>query len=79
MKKLLVLSATLFLGYLLGSLAPAAQASIHVHAPIHAARIIGSDGTLENWTIEDSDGNELCSDPYAWTSTSTLECDTDSE
>ena len=39
-----------------------------------AARLVGSDGFLTGWDIT-KDGEEICSDPYVWTSTKEIECD----
>lgn len=39
-----------------------------------AAKMVGSDGYLVGWDIT-KDGEEICSDPYIWTSTREIECD----
>jgi hypothetical protein len=41
---------------------------------VFAARIVGADGHLSGWEVH-VDGEEVCSDPYIWTSTREIECD----
>lgn len=39
-----------------------------------AAKVVGDNGYLLGWSIT-KDGEEICSDPYVWTSTREIECD----
>lgn len=39
----------------------------------YAAIIMGSDGYLMGWSIM-VDGEEICSDPFIWTSIQEIEC-----
>lgn len=39
-----------------------------------AARMVGGDGHLSGWEVH-VDGEEVCSDPYIYTSTREIECD----
>jgi hypothetical protein len=42
-------------------------------ASVLAAKLVGSDGYLMGWEVT-LDGDEVCSDPYIWTSTREIEC-----
>jgi len=46
---------------------------------VPAARVVGENGYLIGWDIEDQNGNVLCSDPYVWTSTREIECEVQNE
>ena len=39
-----------------------------------AAVLAGDDGYLSGWTVM-KDGEEICSDPFVWTSINEIECD----
>lgn len=56
-------------GFILGA---ALFGSIGVYAG--AARIVGS-GTVDGVTVVSTDGDEICSSVYYWSSTKELECD----
>ncbi len=39
-----------------------------------AAQLVGDDGYLAGWSVTVG-GEEVCADPYVWTSTREIECD----
>ena len=41
---------------------------------MNAAQVVGTNGYLTGWSVT-KDGDEVCSDPYIWTSTREIECD----
>ena len=50
--------------YIVGFIAGLATALV---VSAFAAKLVGSDGYLTGWSIT-KDGEEICSDPYIWTS-----------
>ena len=62
------------------TLAPSTKAT-NSHRPIKknahasAARIIGGNGYLTGYDVQDSEGETICSDPYVWVGTKEIECD----
>ena len=41
---------------------------------LSAARLVGSSGYLSGWSVT-VEGEEVCSDPYVWTSVKEIDCD----
>lgn len=88
MKKKVYLAIVLVLvfvsGYTLGAAHKRQRVRVIKAVPrqariVPAARVVGENGYLMGWGIEDQDGNTLCSDPYVWTSTREIECEVQDE
>ncbi|GIK84792.1 MAG: hypothetical protein BroJett026_02730 [Betaproteobacteria bacterium] len=47
---------------------------VGVAASAAAARLVGDNGYLIGWEVT-VNGEQVCSDPYVWTSTREIECD----
>jgi hypothetical protein len=69
MKRVVWLAIGIAIGAVLG--APPTQGAIR------DPRIVGGDGYLIGWDIIDANGESLCVEPYVWTSTHELECETE--